>query len=76
MAWLNRQIAGETPMLDACACMGPRPGDEFCYCQLKARGMSTAHYEWTVEEKQKLDAALKKAFGSSSDIVVRPSGGK
>jgi hypothetical protein len=26
-------------MLDACACMGPRPGDEFCYCQFKARGL-------------------------------------
>ena len=51
-------------MVSACACMGVRPGDEFCYCELKARGMSTKHYEWTEEEKAKLDAALKEAFGT------------
>lgn len=50
-------------MISACACMGVRPGDEFCYCELKARGMSTKHYEWTEEEKQKLNEALAKAFG-------------
>lgn len=49
--------------LSACACMGVRPGDEYCYCQLKARGLSTAHYEWTEEEKASLNAALAKAFG-------------
>lgn len=53
-------------MMDACACMGVRPGDEFCYCELKARGMSTKHYEWTEEEKQRLDEVLKKAFGHES----------
>lgn len=50
-------------MMEACACMGIRPGDEFCYCGLKARGMSTKHYEWTEEEKRKLNEALAKAFG-------------
>lgn len=53
-------------MINACACMGPRPGDEFCYCELKARGMSTEHYEWTEEEKRNLDEALKKMRGSST----------
>lgn len=50
-------------MVSACACMGVRPGDEYCYCELKARGLSTAHYEWTEEEKADLNAALAKAFG-------------
>ena len=49
--------------MNACACMGVRPGDEYCYCQLKARGMSTAQYELTEEEKLQLAEALKKVFG-------------
>lgn len=47
-------------MISACACMGVRPGDEYCYCQLKARGMDTSHYEWTDEEKQRLKEALDR----------------
>jgi hypothetical protein len=49
--------------VSACACMGVREGDEYCYCELNARGLSTAHYEWTEAEKAALNAALAKAFG-------------
>lgn len=48
--------------INACACMGIRPGDEYCYCQLEARGMDTSHYDWTEEEKQKLSEALSGFF--------------
>lgn len=49
-------------MINACACMGIRPGDEYCYCQLKARGMDISHYEWSDEEKQRLKDALEPFF--------------
>lgn len=52
-----------TKMIDACACMGVRPGDKYCYCELRARGMDTSHYEWAEEEKQRLSIALGKMFG-------------
>ena len=53
-------------MVSACACMGVRPGDEYCYCQLKARGMSTAHLEWTEADKLRLDEALQNIFGPNA----------
>lgn len=48
---------------EACACMGPPPGEEFCYCQRKAMGLSTKYYEWTEDDKKRLNEILKKAFG-------------
>lgn len=55
-----------TKMINACACMGVRPGDEYCYCQLKARGMDTSHYAWT-EEEQRLKDALEPFFEMNRD---------
>jgi hypothetical protein len=46
-----------------CACMGIKPGDQYCYCQLKARGMPTDHYNWSEEDKQNLNVALANIFG-------------
>jgi hypothetical protein len=46
----------------ACACMGIRIGDQYCYCELKARGLDTSHYEWSEEEKKKLNDALSEMF--------------
>ncbi len=42
----------------ACACMGPKPGSQYCYCMLKSRGMDTSAYEWTEEEQQQLAKVL------------------
>lgn len=49
--------------MEACACMGIREGDLYCYCELKIRGMCTKHYEWTEEEKTALNKALSEMFG-------------
>ena len=46
----------------ACACMGIRPGDLYCYCGLKDRGLSTKHYELSEEEKANLYKALSKMY--------------
>lgn len=51
--------------LIACACMGIREGDQYCYCELKRRGMDTSHYEWSEEEKKELNKALGEIFGWS-----------
>lgn len=45
-----------------CACMGVRPGDEYCYCVLKSKGLSTKHYEWSDKEKEELQNALSEFF--------------
>lgn len=45
--------------INFCACMGVKPGDQYCYCQLKARGMDTSHYEWTEADKKALWDALE-----------------
>jgi hypothetical protein len=43
--------------------MGIKAGDEYCYCQLKARGMSVEHYDMTEEQLNKLNEELSKIFG-------------
>lgn len=63
-------------MISACACMGPRPGDEYCYCQLKSRGMSVAHYEPTAEQKAKLDAVLREMCADESISQSQTKEGK
>ena len=49
--------------LNLCACLGPPPGEQYCYCQREKLGMDTSYYEWTEEEKQSLHKALTEAFG-------------
>lgn len=48
--------------------MGIRPGDEYCYCELKARGLSTKHYEWTEEEKVELNKVLNEMFNLEDNV--------
>ena len=53
--------------MNLCACMGPKPGDKYCYCQLKSRGMSIEHYERTPEEMKKLQDTLTEMFEGFKD---------
>lgn len=53
--------------MNACACMGPPPGEEYFYCVRKQRGMDTSYYQWTDEEKKALDAALAKFFQTNKE---------
>lgn len=48
--------------MNACACMGIKEGDEYCYCELKARGLPTDKHEWSQESKDKLKEFLQKVF--------------
>lgn len=59
-------VIEECAKMSACACMGVRPGDQHCYCGLKSRGLCTKHYEWTPEEKDRLNEALQGFFGSNA----------
>lgn len=49
--------------MSVCACMGIKPGDQYCYCQLKDRGMSVEHYDLTEEQLKELNEELSKIFG-------------
>jgi hypothetical protein len=49
-------------MISACACMEVRPGDLYCYCGLKSRGLCTKHYEWTEQELESLRNILSLMF--------------
>lgn len=53
--------------MDMCACMGVRPGDIYCYCELKARNMDTSHYQWSEKEKEELKCVLAEFFNWKKD---------
>ena len=42
--------------------MGVRQGDQYCYCEMKRRGMDVSHYDWTEDEKEQFKEALSKMF--------------
>ena len=45
-------------MTNVCACIGKQGNDEYCYCELKHRGMDTSHLEPSKEEME----SLKEGF--------------
>jgi len=46
-----------------CACMGPKHGDPYCYCEMLSKGLiPSENYKWTQEDKDKLDKILIKIF--------------
>ncbi len=49
-------------MVSACACTGIMDGNKYCFCIMKQMGLDTSMYEWTEEEKQKLNEAFSKMF--------------
>ena len=48
--------------MNLCACIGKQGNDEYCYCELKARGMDTSHLLCTEEELNDLKEAFSKMF--------------
>lgn len=48
--------------MNLCACMGVRQGDQYCYCEMKCRGMDVSHYNWTEDETEQFKEALSKMF--------------
>lgn len=48
-------------MNSACACMGPRPGDEYCPCRMRDLGIPLAD-PWTPEKQAEAELKIRKAF--------------
>jgi hypothetical protein len=47
--------------VNACACLGPRDGEPMCMCMMIQAGLRTQEdYEWSEEDKQKLNEALRQ----------------
>lgn len=51
-----------------CACMGPRGDEPYCMCRMINLGLKKKEdYDWTQEEKDKLDKALDEIFQRRKD---------
>lgn len=56
---------------DACSCLGPQKGEPHCMCIMINLGLKTKKdYEWSEEEKAKLNAALAKIFDWRNRNVI------
>ena len=42
--------------------MGIRQGDQYCYCEMKRRGLDVSHYDLTETEEEQLKEALSEIF--------------
>ncbi len=56
-------------MSGLCACMGPPPGEQYCYCQRIQMGLPITYYEWTEDDKRRLDAALAPYFKKNAERI-------
>lgn len=47
-------------LFNACACLGPAPGDSECPCAMRAKGLTPNVKPWSDEDRKRLTEALKE----------------